>query len=130
MGKTKTLPPGKHADFGQRLTRALNEKGLSPDTTSRSALAKRWGVKSASFVSDILNGHKLPKMDTARRIAVDLDVATEWLLTGRGEPRIGGEESLFDGLPPDVVARYKASIDEDKKLRKALREKTDEKTGT
>lgn len=72
-------------DFGQRFREALNhrfpewnDKGKKQDYA-----AKKLDM-SQGHVSDYLTGKKMPGMDRACELAIELDVSLEWLMTGRG----------------------------------------------
>ena len=68
----------KHPDFASRFNEAVQRSGVK-DT--QEALAKLLGVSSVMIWS-YRNGEKLPRMDTATRIATKLNVSVDWLLTG------------------------------------------------
>ncbi len=70
----------RNTAFAARLIEAINESGV-PD--SQSALGQLFGV-SGVMVWSYRNGEKLPRMNTALRIASALGVNVEWLLTGSG----------------------------------------------
>lgn len=91
----------------RRLRRAINEGGLVK--VPQYKLAERWGI-APSMVSGMLGGIKLPALDSAIRIARDLDIHVEWLLTGRGPIRINENESIFDGLTEAQIRHIKSTI--------------------
>lgn len=89
----------KHPDFAMRFKQAVKHAGVE-DT--QEALSRLLGV-STVMIWSYRNGDKLPRMNTATRIANILGVSVEWLLTGtgKGPDGIGGHESIGDR---DVVA--------------------------
>ena len=87
-----------HNDFSQRL-KALIEEKFSKDVPQKD-LATRFGC-SGGMVSFMLSGQRLPAMDLAIRMAIELDCCVDYLLTGRGAKRpisVADEETLIKRL--------------------------------
>lgn len=111
MPKPPSLQKGKHRDFGERLQKALSASPKYTPTTTRNELGKKWGV-APSMVSDMLNGHKLPKMETGIKIALDLKIGVDWLYTGRGTiHQDAGEYLVIDHLSSSAQTTIKAVMD-------------------
>ncbi len=79
-----TKPHDREA-FARRLQQAIDESDLMG--VPQGAVGKEFGVKGAS-VSYWLGAKKMPDMGHAIIVARRLNVAVEWLLTGRGTMRI------------------------------------------
>lgn len=75
--------------FAERLNEALDDIGVPPKGEGRqAAVGKRYGV-SQHGARKWIEGEAMPELTRAIEIALDLGVTTEWLLSGRGEKRIG-----------------------------------------
>lgn len=80
----------KHPDFAKRFNEAVAdayvERRIAND--SQLTLGKSIGVSGVTIWS-YRKGEKLPRMNTALRIASVLGVTVEWLLTGQGAKKSG-----------------------------------------
>ena len=110
MPKKPTNKPGPHKEFAARLLDSLIASNLSPEQNTREKLGNLFGV-SGGFISDMLNGHKLPSMENSILIAGKLGVCVEWLLTGIG-PRTTSDRNkeCFPGLNQDQIATVESII--------------------
>ncbi|MCH9691969.1 MAG: XRE family transcriptional regulator [Gammaproteobacteria bacterium] len=70
-----------HPKFAQRFNQAVKYAGV---VNTQVALGQLLGVSSVT-IWGYRNGKKLPRMNTATRIAGILGVSVDWLLTGRGQ---------------------------------------------
>lgn len=83
-------------EFGKRLGLAIEgNKKLSGKSVRY--IASKLGV-SPGFVSHMMNGARMPATDTGVRIAKALDVAFEWLMTGRGPMFVAKADLPLDKL--------------------------------
>lgn len=99
----------RYPEFAERMRCALNEAGI---TGSYKEIGKRLGV-TPTTVGNLVNGIKLPSMDTAIHIAMVTGVSVDWLMTGKGEkrPRKAAEELLDIGdLSDDAKAAIRALV--------------------
>lgn len=89
--------------FADRLNQLLDEAGFPEKFDGRQvALAKLFDV-SQKGARKWLEGEGLPTLERCIVIAEHFRVNTEWLVSGRGPMRDGGEqERMLDSLPDDV----------------------------
>ena len=78
MGRPKTAPLGKHREFAARYKKSLNESGVSG---SYAKIGKVFGV-SATTISNLINGEKLPSMELAKKISLKTRTPLDWLMNG------------------------------------------------
>ncbi len=81
-------PLMEYKEFAKNLKELQSEKGFK----TQHEFAKYIGV-SKSFISVLLLGEKLPSMDTAIELCKKFNVSLDWLMTGRGSKRPGGESA-------------------------------------
>lgn len=79
-------------EFSARLNQALDEAQLTPPVPQKHRGRQRHVAKlfkvDQKAARKWLEGDGYPKMETVILIAKKLQVAVEWLLTGRGEKRV------------------------------------------
>lgn len=84
-------------EFSARLNQALDDAPLTPPVPQKGRGRQRHVAKlfkvDQKAARKWLEGDGYPKMETVIVIAKKLQVAVEWLLTGRGEKRVMVEES-------------------------------------
>jgi transcriptional regulator with XRE-family HTH domain len=91
-----------------RLMQAYAEK-YPAEATTQKVVGERLGI-AQSDISRYKTGERLPRWERVIGVAVELNIAVEWLLTGRGPKRPiqelppGIEELLefWDKLPPEA----------------------------
>lgn len=72
-----------HDGFAQRLKESLDRAGMGDYTQAE--LALRLGL-STPFTNHLLNGKRLPSMETALKLCEMLKVSLDWLMLGQGKP--------------------------------------------
>jgi transcriptional regulator with XRE-family HTH domain len=124
LSLTLSKPLGVHAlvmskkpdkAFGDRFSRLIDESKLA--AMNGDQLSRRFKV-SAPMISNYRHGIKIPSMPTAIRIARELDVCVEYLLTGRGPKHPGasndddGNSIVFDmtGIPSEQHGKFAAAL--------------------
>ena len=85
--------------FGSRLQMLINESSFADMTQAE--IAKRFKV-SPPMVTHYKDGVKLPSMETAIRMAHQLECCVEFLLTGRGPKHPGVPDEDGDGTHLDI----------------------------
>lgn len=73
------MPPGKYAEFGKRLKKALEDSGYFGSNVK---IGKLFGV-SGPAVNGWLNGDKLPSTDSLVAISAKTKVSIDWLVHGK-----------------------------------------------
>ena len=79
----------KHPEFASRLYVAWKQCKKAPRNQARLAEALNL---TPTIISEYLHGNKLPSAAHGVEIATQLDVSYDWLMTGRGPQRPGGDE--------------------------------------
>ncbi len=91
------VPHDPKEEFARRLNAALDAAGVPPKGRGRQVtVAKMFGV-SQKGARKWLVGEALPTTKRIALIAKRLGVRGEWLLTGQGPMRPGGEDALEGG---------------------------------
>lgn len=81
------VPNPEKIAFSRRLNEALDDAGFAEKGAGRQvALAAKCKV-SQNAVRKWLEGESIPEVSRLMQLAVDFNVAFEWLATGRGEKR-------------------------------------------
>jgi hypothetical protein len=79
--------------FSARLNEVADDIKLPPKQQGRQThAAKRWGVSQAA-ARKWFEGESIPEMQRVIAISRDAGIAVEWLLSGRGPKRVGGESA-------------------------------------
>lgn len=92
----------------------INESSMAEMTQAE--IAKRFKV-TPPMITHYKEGAKLPSMNTAIRMACQLECCVEFLLTGRGPRHPGqsptnGDKITFDmtGIPSDQKGRFEKTL--------------------
>lgn len=86
-GHTFPMKKATRDSFWARLTEAMKDKGKKPTQVAAGAIV---GVRQTSARKWATGG--FPEMGTAIKLATELGVSVEWLLTGRGSKHPAGAD--------------------------------------
>ncbi|MGD1028175.1 XRE family transcriptional regulator [Candidatus Binatus soli] len=81
------------SEFAARLKEAISGRSIT-------AIAAELGVSRTAF-HDWIAGRAAPDVITTSRLASELDISIEWLMTGRGDMRAGAAGYIVPAWPND-----------------------------